>query len=109
MERGATFSAGERQLCAMARALYADPAILVFDEATSAIDSETEKLIQDALRHLIRGRTSIIIAHRLSTVRSADRIIVLDKGSIAEEGDHATLLARKGLYYNLHKLQFEAV
>jgi len=109
MERGATFSAGERQLCAIARALYADPAILVFDEATSAIDSETEKLIQDALRHLIRGRTSIIIAHRLSTVRSADRIIVLDKGSIAEEGDHKTLLARKGLYYNLHKLQFEAV
>ena len=109
MERGATFSAGERQLCSIARALYADPSVLVFDEATSAIDSETEKLIQDALRHLISGRTSIIIAHRLSTVRSADRIIVLDKGSIAEEGDHAALLARKGLYYNLHKLQFETV
>jgi ATP-binding cassette, subfamily B, multidrug efflux pump len=109
MERGATFSAGERQLCAMARALYADPSILVFDEATSSIDSETEKLIQDALRHLIRGRTSIIIAHRLSTVRSADRIIVLDKGSIAEEGDHEMLLARRGLYYNLHKLQFETM
>jgi len=109
MERGATFSAGERQLCAFARALYADPAILVLDEATSNIDSETENLIQDALRHLVRDRTSIIIAHRLSTVRSADRIIVLDKGAIAEQGDHKTLLALKGLYYNLYKLQFEAV
>jgi len=109
MERGVTFSAGERQLCAFARALYADPAILVLDEATSNIDSETENLIQDALRHLIGDRTSIIIAHRLSTVRSADKIIVLDKGAIAEQGDHKTLLAHKGLYYNLYKLQFEAV
>lgn len=109
MERGVTLSAGERQLCAFARALYADPAILVLDEATSNIDSETENLIQDALRHLMRDRTSIVIAHRLSTVRSADRIIVLDKGTIAEEGDHASLLARRGLYYELYKLQFEAV
>jgi ATP-binding cassette, subfamily B, multidrug efflux pump len=108
-ERGATFSAGERQLIAIARALYADPAVLVLDEATSTIDSETEKLIQDAIRTLVRGRTSIIIAHRLSTVQSADRIIVLDKGVIAEEGGHEMLLARRGLYYNLHKLQFEAV
>jgi ATP-binding cassette, subfamily B, multidrug efflux pump len=109
MERGVALSAGERQLCAFARALYADPAILVLDEATSSIDSETESLIQDALRRLLRDRTSIVIAHRLSTVRSADRIIVLDKGTIAEEGDHASLLARKGLYYELYKLQFEAV
>ena len=109
MERGVTLSAGERQLCAFARALYADPAILVLDEATSSIDSETENLIQDALRHLVRDRTSIVIAHRLSTVRSADRIIVLDKGTIAEEGDHDSLLARKGLYYELYKLQFGAV
>ena len=109
MERGVTFSAGERQLCAFARALYADPSILVLDEATSNIDSETESLIQDALRHLIRDRTSIIIAHRLSTVRNADRIIVLDKGLIAEEGDHDSLIRRKGLYYELYNLQFEPV
>jgi ATP-binding cassette, subfamily B, multidrug efflux pump len=109
MERGATFSAGERQLCAFARALYADPAVLVLDEATSNIDSSTEHLIQDALRRLVRDRTSIIIAHRLSTVRSADRIIVLDKGVIAEEGDHASLMARKGLYHELYRLQFDAV
>lgn len=109
MERGVTLSAGERQLCAFTRALYADPAILVLDEATSNIDSETESLIQDAMRHLVRGRTSIVIAHRLSTVRNADRIIVLDKGAIAEEGDHVSLLARKGLYYELYKLQFGAV
>jgi ATP-binding cassette, subfamily B, multidrug efflux pump len=108
-ERGATFSAGEPQLVAIARALYADPAILVLDEATSTIDSETERLIQDAIRTLVRGRTSIIIAHRLSTVRSADRIIVIDKGVVAEQGGHETLLARRGLYYNLNKLQFEKV
>jgi ATP-binding cassette subfamily B multidrug efflux pump len=109
MERGVTFSAGERQLCAFARALYADPTILVLDEATSNIDSETESLIQDALRHLIRDRTSIIIAHRLSTVRNADRIIVIDKGLIAEEGDHNSLIRRKGLYYELYNLQFDPV
>jgi ABC-type multidrug transport system fused ATPase/permease subunit len=109
MERGATFSAGERQLCAFARALYADPSILVLDEATSNIDSETEELIRDALEHLVTDRTSIIIAHRLSTVRSADRIIVLDKGVIAEEGTHDELIARRGLYHALCNLQFETL
>ncbi|MBN1576807.1 MAG: ABC transporter ATP-binding protein [Chitinispirillaceae bacterium] len=108
MERGATFSAGERQLLALARALYFNPSILILDEATSNIDTETEQLIQDAIAHLIRGRTSLVIAHRLSTIRSADSIIVLDKGTIAEQGDHATLIAAKGIYYNLYSLQFEA-
>jgi ATP-binding cassette subfamily B protein/subfamily B ATP-binding cassette protein MsbA len=108
MERGTTFSAGERQLIAFARALYFDPSILILDEATSNIDTETERLIQDAIAHLIRGRTSLIIAHRLSTIRSADEIIVLDKGVIAERGDHGSLLAKKGLYYDLYSLQFEA-
>jgi ATP-binding cassette, subfamily B, multidrug efflux pump len=106
MERGATFSAGERQLLAFARALYADPAILVLDEATSNIDTETERLIQDAISHLIQGRTSIIIAHRLSTIRNATKILVLEKGCIVEQGDHAALLAKRGMYYDLHKMQF---
>jgi ATP-binding cassette, subfamily B, multidrug efflux pump len=109
MERGATFSAGERQLLAFARALYFDPAILVLDEATSNIDTETERLIQDATAQLIRGRTSLIIAHRLSTIRSADSIIVLEHGKIIEQGDHQSLLAAQGMYYELYKLQFEAV
>ncbi len=109
MERGATFSAGERQLLALARALYFDPAVLVLDEATSNIDTETERLIQDAIAHLIKGRTSLIIAHRLSTIRSADEIIVLDKGRIAERGNHRSLLAHKGIYHKLYSLQFEGV
>ena len=109
MERGATFSAGERQLLSFARALYFDPAILVLDEATSNIDTETEKLIQDAIIKLTRGRTSIIIAHRLSTIKSADRIIVMDKGRIVEEGNHQTLMKKRGLYYRLYSLQSEAL
>jgi ABC-type multidrug transport system fused ATPase/permease subunit len=106
MERGATFSAGERQLLAFARALYADPSILVLDEATSNIDTETERLIQDAIAHLIQGRTSIIIAHRLSTIRNASQILVLEKGRIAEQGNHESLLAKRGMYYDLYKMQF---
>ncbi len=106
MERGVTFSAGERQLVAFARALYADPSILVLDEATSNIDTETERLIQDAILHLVQGRTSVVVAHRLSTIQSAHTILVLEKGVIAEEGNHASLLAKKGLYYELYKLQF---
>ena len=109
MERGATFSAGERQLLAFARALYADPSILVLDEATSTIDTETERLIQDAIAHLIEGRTSIIVAHRLSTIQNAHTILVLENGVIAEQGDHASLLGKKGLYHELYKLQFGAV
>lgn len=106
-ERGATLSAGERQLLAFARALAFDPAILVLDEATASIDSETEHLIQQALRELSRGRTTLIVAHRLSTIQHADQIIVLHKGMIREQGTHQELLARQGLYYKLWRLQFE--
>ncbi len=108
MERGVTFSAGERQLLSFARALYFDPAILILDEATSNIDSETEKLIQDAISNLVKNRTSIIIAHRLSTIKNADLIIVIDKGKIIESGNHNELIMKKGIYFNLYKLQFEA-
>jgi len=106
MERGATFSAGERQLLSFARALYFDPSILVLDEATSNIDTETERLIQDAIMRLTRGRTSIVIAHRLSTVQHAHKIIVLEKGRVIEEGTHSMLLSKKGLYHRLYTLQF---
>jgi ATP-binding cassette subfamily B multidrug efflux pump len=106
MERGVTFSAGERQLLSFARALYFDPSVLVLDEATSSIDTETERLIQDALARLTEGRTSIIIAHRLSTIQHAHKIVVLEKGIVVEEGTHATLLSKKGLYHRLYTLQF---
>jgi len=107
MERGATFSVGQRQLIAFARVLAYDPAIFVLDEATSNIDTETEILIQDALQKLMQNRTSIIIAHRLSTIQHVDRIIVLHKGEIKEEGSHQELLANEGLYYDLYRLQYE--
>lgn len=107
MERGATFSVGQRQLIAFARVLAYDPAIFVLDEATSNIDTETEILIQDALKKLMENRTSIIIAHRLSTIQHVDRIIVLHKGEIKEEGSHQELLANEGLYYDLYRLQYE--
>ncbi len=107
MERGATLSAGQRQLLAFARALAFDPAILILDEATANIDTETEQLIQDALPKLLEGRTSIVVAHRLSTIQNADKIIVLHKGQIREMGSHQELLARRGLYYNLFLLQYK--
>lgn len=109
MERGVTFSAGERQLLSFARALYFDPSILILDEATSNIDSETEKLVQDAIKNLIKNRTSIIIAHRLSTIKSADLILVLENGKIVERGNHSELIEKRGIYYNLYKLQFETI
>ena len=106
MERGATFSTGENQLLSFARALYYNPSILILDEATSSIDSETEKLIEKATEELIANRSSIIIAHRLSTVQRADKIIVLEDGKIVEEGTHNTLLKKKGIYHKLYTLQF---
>ncbi len=107
MERGSTLSAGQRQLLAFARALAFDPTILVLDEATASIDTETEALIQDALLKLIRGRTTIAIAHRLSTVQHANKIIVLHKGKIREMGNHQELLTKRGLYYQLYQLQYK--
>jgi ATP-binding cassette subfamily B multidrug efflux pump len=106
-ERGSTFSQGERQLIAFARALAFNPPILVLDEATANIDTETESLIQDALSKLTLGRTTIIVAHRLSTIKNASKIIVLHKGKIREMGNHDELLQKGGLYSNLYKLQYE--
>ncbi len=106
-ERGANFSSGQRQLIAFARAIAFDPEVLlVLDEATSSVDTETEALIQDALERLMKGRTSIIIAHRLFTIRHADRILVLHKGKLVEEGSHDELLAQHGFYHRLYQLQY---
>ena len=106
-ERGNTLSVGQRQLLAFARTLAHDPAILVLDEATSNIDTETELLIQDALEKLMAGRTSIIIAHRLSTIQNADQIIVLHKGQVQESGTHQDLLELRGVYFKLYQLQYK--
>ena len=107
MERGATLSLGQRQLLSFVRALLYDPSILILDEATSSVDTESEALIQHAIEKLIANRTSIVIAHRLSTIRKANKIIVLDKGEIKEMGTHEELLSKMGFYYQLHKMQFE--
>jgi len=107
-ERGARLSSGERQLIAFARALAHDPELLILDEATSAVDPETEALIQTGLAALLEGRSALVIAHRLSTVRRADRIVVLAKGRVIEEGPHDALLAQGGFYRNLYELQFAA-
>ena len=108
-ERGATFSVGQKQLLSFARALAFDPKILILDEATSSVDTETELLIRDALDQLMAGRTAIVIAHRLSTVEKSDRIVVLHKGEVREVGRHAELLAKKGIYYRLYLLQYKNV
>ncbi len=106
-ERGATLSGGERQRLAIARALLKDPPILILDEATSALDAESEAIVQRALANLMADRTTFVIAHRLSTVQRASRIVVLDRGTIVEEGTHESLLARQGVYANLYRIQFE--
>ncbi|MBN1434878.1 ABC transporter ATP-binding protein [Candidatus Fermentibacterales bacterium] len=105
-ERGATLSTGQKQLICFARALAHDPRVLILDEATSSVDPSTEKLIQEAIRTLMRGRTSIVVAHRLSTIQSADEILVIDDGRILERGNHQELLASRGIYYNLYLLQY---
>jgi ATP-binding cassette subfamily B protein len=106
-ERGSNFSGGQRQLLALARVLVFQPEILVMDEATSSVDTETEALIQDALEKAMRGRTCLLIAHRLSTIRNADRIIVLHHGEVREVGSHAELMERQGIYHRLYQLQYE--
>jgi ATP-binding cassette subfamily B protein len=107
-ERGATLSVGQKQLLSFARALAINPRVLILDEATSSVDTDTELLIRDALKALMRGRTSIAIAHRLSTIQDMDRILVLHKGQLRESGTHQELLAVRGIYHRLYQLQFEA-
>jgi len=106
-EQGVKLSGGERQRISIARALLKDAPILILDEATSSLDTESEIEVQDALEKLMKGRTTLVIAHRLSTIRNADRIIVLVDGRIVEEGTHESLLEKRGEYFKLHNLQFK--
>lgn len=106
-EKGATLSVGQRQLISFARALAYNPQILILDEATSSVDTETEQLIQNAIEKLLVGRTSIVIAHRLSTIQNADKILVMHKGELKETGTHQELLAKRGIYYRLYELQYK--
>ena len=99
-------SGGQRQRLAIARALYKDAPVLILDEATSALDTASERLVQQALQRLMAGRTTLIIAHRLSTIEHADQVLVLEQGRLVEQGTHAQLLARGGLYAHLHRMQF---
>jgi len=107
-ERGSNFSAGERQLISFARAMAFDPEILVLDEATASVDTASERLIQEGLRRLMAGRTTLVVAHRLSTIRDADRIVVIHRGEKVEEGSHLELMEQRGLYYRLYQLQFKS-
>ena len=106
-ERGIKLSGGQRQRIAIARAILKDPAILILDEATSSLDSESEQLVQDALDNLMKGRTSFVIAHRLSTIRNADKIVLIDKGIVSEAGTHTELMNHNGLYRKLNDMQFD--
>jgi ATP-binding cassette, subfamily B, multidrug efflux pump len=107
-ERGSTLSVGQKQLLSFARALAFDPRVLILDEATSSVDTETELLIRDALRAVMQGRTTIAIAHRLSTIQDMDQILVLHKGKLRESGTHQELLAQRGIYFKLFELQYAA-
>jgi ATP-binding cassette subfamily B protein/subfamily B ATP-binding cassette protein MsbA len=107
-ENGSNLSVGQRQILSFARALLADPRILILDEATSSVDTATEKIIDQALDHLMHGRTTFVIAHRLSTIVNADKIVVMDQGQIVEMGNHADLLAQRGRYFNLYTMQWAA-
>jgi ATP-binding cassette subfamily B protein len=107
VERGATLSVGQKQLLSFARALAFNPAVLVLDEATSSIDTETEALIRDALKTMMHGRTTIAIAHRLSTIQDMDRVLVFHKGELREQGTHQELLAQRGIYRRLYELQYQ--
>lgn len=109
IEKGSTLSAGQRQLISFARALAFNPAILILDEATASIDTETESIIQEAQEVLKKGRTTFIIAHRLSTIKNADQILVLDKGNIVERGNHEELMELGGRYYQMYQLQQGAI
>ena len=106
---GEAISQGQRQLLAIARAFVADPKILILDEATSNVDTRTERAIQEAMQRIMEHRTSIVIAHRLSTIRDADMIVVMDQGRIEECGDHKTLLAQRGKYHELYMTQYAGV
>jgi ABC-type multidrug transport system ATPase subunit len=106
-ERGSTLSTGQKQLISFARALAHEPKILILDEATSSVDTETEFKVRDALARMVEGRTSLIIAHRLSTVQRADKIIVMHKGQVREMGTHQELLAQRGIYFKLYQLQYK--
>jgi len=105
-QESSNISLGQKQLLTIARALLADPKILILDEATSSVDTRLELLIQKAMKRLMKGRTSFVIAHRLSTIQEADKILVLKDGQIIEQGNHESLLAAKGFYYNLYQSQF---
>jgi len=107
LERGSTLSTGQKQLISFARALAHNPRILVLDEATSSVDTETEIRVREALGRMVEGRTSVMIAHRLSTIQRADKIIVMHKGSVRETGTHQELLAERGIYWKLYQLQYK--
>ena len=108
-DRGMNLSGGQRQRLSIARAVLKNPPILILDEATSSLDTESEKLVQDALAKVMSNRTSIVIAHRLSTIKDADLIVVLDQGIVKEMGNHEELIAQKGHYYNLYQTQFKGI